>query len=241
MSHPERIVPDETEPGILAIHLKRYEFARPECRGKDVLDAGCGVGYGTAFLAEEARRAVGVDRDPEAIAYAWARYARDNVEFVVGDLAGPGLPDAGFDVVCAFEVVEHLPDGAAFVSQAARALRPDGLFFVSTPRAEETTTQPENPFHFVEYSPGDFEALLKRSFDRVELFGERREQTGRHRLAQRLDVLGLRRHVPPAVLRPFGRVLGTPVMADATSADLVIAPDQLADATELVARCAGPR
>jgi len=70
MTHPERIVPDETEPGIVALHLKRYEFARPFCVGKDVLDAGCGVGYGTAYLAETARRVVGVDVDADAIEYA---------------------------------------------------------------------------------------------------------------------------------------------------------------------------
>ena len=39
MAYPERIVPDETGPGIVAIHLKRYEFARPLCAGRDVLDA----------------------------------------------------------------------------------------------------------------------------------------------------------------------------------------------------------
>ena len=87
MSHavPERIVPDETEPGIVALHLKRYEFARPYCAGADVLDAGCGVGYGTAHLAEEARHVLGVDRSEEAIDYARGRYARANVEFRVGE------------------------------------------------------------------------------------------------------------------------------------------------------------
>src|SRR5207253_11200992 len=32
LTYPERIVPDETEPGIVALHLKRYEFALPWCR-----------------------------------------------------------------------------------------------------------------------------------------------------------------------------------------------------------------
>ena len=76
MRSPERIVPDETEPGIVALHLKRYEFAQPYCAGREVLDAGCGVGYGTAFLAETARRVVGVDRSGDAIDYARTRYAR---------------------------------------------------------------------------------------------------------------------------------------------------------------------
>ena len=86
MSHPERIVPDETEPGIVALHLKRYEFARPHCVDKAVLDAGCGVGYGSAFLGETARSVVGVDVSSEAIDYARARYGAGNVEFAVDDL-----------------------------------------------------------------------------------------------------------------------------------------------------------
>ena len=83
MNVPERIIPDETEPGIVALHLKRYEFARPYAEGKDVLDAGCGVGYGTAFLAETARRAVGVDISRDAIAYARRRYGAHNVRYEI--------------------------------------------------------------------------------------------------------------------------------------------------------------
>jgi 2-polyprenyl-3-methyl-5-hydroxy-6-metoxy-1,4-benzoquinol methylase len=102
VSAPERIVPDATEPGIVALHEKRYAFALSFCAGKDVLDAGCGVGYGSAILAGAARRVVGVDRSEEAISYARERYARPNVEFVVDDLLELGQPDGEFDVVCAF-------------------------------------------------------------------------------------------------------------------------------------------
>jgi len=86
VAYPERIVPDQTAPGILALHLKRYEFARPHCVAAEVLDAGCGVGYGSAYLAEVASRVVGVDVSEEAIAYARERYRRPNLEFVLGDL-----------------------------------------------------------------------------------------------------------------------------------------------------------
>src|SRR5207237_2156474 len=81
--HPERIVPDETEPGIVALHRKRYEFAAPACAGKQVLDAGCGVGYGSACLARSAAHVVGVDVDANAVAYARRRYGAANVEFEV--------------------------------------------------------------------------------------------------------------------------------------------------------------
>jgi SAM-dependent methyltransferase len=235
MSHPERIVPDETSPGIVALHLKRYEFAAPLCRSGEVLDAGCGVGYGAAFLAGVARRVVGVDRDEDAIAYARERYARPNVEFRVGDVLHLDLGDAEFDAVCSFETIEHVDDADAFVAEMARVLRPGGVLVVSTPRAEETTGAPKNPFHRVELSRADFEALLRRFFGEVELYGQRRLQTARHRLMQRVDVLGLRRRLPGA--RRLSRVLGTAPTAEVTSDGIVIERGGLERASELVAVC----
>jgi SAM-dependent methyltransferase len=239
MAYPERIVPDATSPGIVAIHLKRYDFARPLCAGKRVLDAACGVGYGTAFLAETAAEVVGVDVDESAIGYARDRYAQPNVEFIVDDLLELSLPDASFDVVVAFETIEHLRDQERYLSHVTRVLRPGGVYVVSTPRADRTTTQPDNPFHETELSRSDFEALLRRHFEDVELYGQRRLQTSRHRMLQRLDVLGLRKRLD--FLRPASRLLGTPAMAEASLDDLVIDRTALDRATELVAVCRGPR
>jgi SAM-dependent methyltransferase len=235
LTYPERIVPDETSPGIVALHLKRYEFALPWCRDRDVLDAGCGVGYGSAFLAEEARRVVGVDRDEAAIAYARERYGAPNVEFRVGDLLDLDLADESFDAVCSFETIEHVPDGDAFLREMARVLRRGGVFLVSTPQAGRTTEAPDNPFHQVELSRGDFEALLRRHFDDVELYGQRRLRTARHRLAVRLDVLGLRKRLP--FLRPASRLLGTSPMAEVPLGGITIERGDLDRATELVAVC----
>jgi 2-polyprenyl-3-methyl-5-hydroxy-6-metoxy-1,4-benzoquinol methylase len=239
MAYPERIVPDETSAGPLAIHEKRYRFALPYCAGRQVLDAACGVGYGSALLAESASGVVGVDLSEDAIAYARSRYAQDNVEFLVDDLQAPGLADRSFDVVCSFETLEHLPNRDAFLGHVARVLRDEGVLVLSTPRANETTESPDNPHHFVEYSRRDFEALLGRYFDRVELFGQRRAQTRRHRALQRLDVLGLRKRLD--FLRPASRLLGTAPMAEVSLDDVLIDRTDIDHATELVAVCRGPR
>jgi 2-polyprenyl-3-methyl-5-hydroxy-6-metoxy-1,4-benzoquinol methylase len=236
VSHPERIVPDDTEPGIVALHLKRYEFARPLCSGRDVLDAACGVGYGTAYLAEAARRVVGVDVDADAIAYARGRYARPNVEFVQQDLAELDLADDSFDVVVSFETIEHLARPDAFLAHAARVLRADGVFVVSTPRVDVTTTSPQNPFHTLELSRDDFESMLGRHFGAVELYGQHRIQTRRHRLLQRADVLGLRKRLP-FVRRASRAVAGTPAMDEVTADEIEISRDSLENASELVAVC----
>jgi SAM-dependent methyltransferase len=240
MAYPERIVPDETSPGPLAIHEKRYRFALPHCAGKRVLDAACGVGYGSAILAEQAETVLGLDVDEDAIAYARTRYPASNLEFRVADLLHPGLDDASFDVVVSFETLEHLTDRDAFLGHVARALRTGGLFVVSTPRAEQTTDAPANPYHHVEYSRADLEALLRRYFGAVELYGQRRVQTRRHRALQQLDVLGLRKRLAP--LRSLGRIVtGTAPMQDVTPDGIVIDAAAIDDADEIVAVCGDPR
>ena len=239
MSHPERIVPDETPPGILALHLERYRFAGPWCRGREVLDAACGVGYGSADLGRVAARVLGVDVDADAVAYAEAHYAAANVEFARMDLASLALDDASFDVVCAFEAIEHVPDREAVLSELARVLRDEGDVILSTPRAERTTERPDNPFHLVEYAPGDLERLLLRFFADVELYGQRRLQSRRHRVLQRLDVFGLRKRIRPP--RALVKAVGTRPVAELTPEDVVIERGALDGASELIAVCSGPR
>src|SRR5205814_1531194 len=81
-----RLVP-ELHPNshLLAEHVARYRFACRLAAGADVLDDGCGTGYGTRLLREAgARRAVGIDRAPHVIADAAAHAAGDpGLEFSV--------------------------------------------------------------------------------------------------------------------------------------------------------------
>jgi SAM-dependent methyltransferase len=239
MSYPERIVPDETEPGVVALHVKRYDFARRWCAGRDVLDAACGVGYGSALLGQTAASVIGVDVDVAAIDYAKSRYAGANVKFAVMNVDELALPDEAFDVVCSFETIEHVDGPERMLVELVRVLRRDGVLVVSTPRVSETTTRPANPFHRTEYSPADFTALLERHFRRVELYGQRRLQTRRHRLLQRLDLLGLRKRL--RFLRRAAPLVGTRPVADLTIDDVVIEQGEIERASELVAVCSERR
>ena len=239
VAHPERIIPDETSPGIIAVHLKRYAFAKPWCDGRRVLDAACGVGYGSAFLAEGAASVVGVDISADTIDYARRRYGLPNLAFVAGDVTALPFDDRSFDAVCSFETIEHVDEPAVAIREAARVVTADGVYVVSTPKADATTRSPANPFHLVELSQADFEQTLRESFREVEVYGQRRLQTRRHRALQRLDVLGLRRRLPG--LRAAAKVVGTPRMSELTLDDLVIERSGLEQADDLVAVCRAPR
>ena len=237
--HPERIVPDETDAGVVALHLKRYLFAESRCVGRRVLDAACGVGYGAHHLAHVAREVVAVDASQAALAYARERYPCPNLRFQSADVTQLPFEDASFDVVCSFETIEHVDDPGTALDEFARVLAPDGLLLVSTPRVDGTTRAPANPHHRIELSSEDFERELTRRFEAVEIYGQRRRQTRRHRLAQRFDVVGLRRRLRPPALAV--KALGSATTASLTVDDIEIAGGDIRGATELIGVCGSPR
>ncbi len=241
-AYPERIVPDETAVGIVSWHLKKYDFAARWCERRFVLDAGCGVGYGTFWLSRVATALMGVDLNPDAIAYAKRRYANRATHFLVADLGALPCRDQGVDVVCAFEVIEHLPDAPSFLVEVRRVLRPDGTFFVSTPQVRRTARRPRNPHHHMEYSFADFHALLSRFFMAVDVLGQRRLQSSLHYYLQRLDILRLRQWLLPRFLRrELAGLLHTTPTEDLDLSDLEITREGISRATELFAICSRPR
>ena len=86
-------------------------------RGQAFLDLGCGTGYGCGELARVAARVYGVD-----IADAAAGVDYPNVTFVQASVAETGLAPESFDLIVAFEVIEHLKDWRGLLAEARRLL-----------------------------------------------------------------------------------------------------------------------
>ena len=139
-----------------------------------VLDAGCGSGYGAAQLAglDPALQVVGIDLSEEALAYARPRYGGPNLHFAHGDCLALEFADGEFDLVMAFEVLEHLTEPAAFLQQARRVLRPSGHLLVSTPNRRYYSEERRyvNPFHTREYDASEFDSLLGGFFPERVIF-----------------------------------------------------------------------
>ena len=119
-------------------HLsKKQAIARflPPRKEDFVLDVGCGSGVIAGFLGESGAEVLGLDGNPEAIAFATDTYSKPNVQFQLG------LVDEQFDVarpvakIYCLEVIEHI-----HLNQARDMLRvfhdlltPDGAVFITTP------------------------------------------------------------------------------------------------------------
>lgn len=168
----ERLIPDEQRnDDLYHEHLVRYMFAAQFAPGRTILDAGCGAGYGSVLLAHTgARRVLGVDVSEASIAYAREHYHHRNLEFALMDVLKMDVKPGSFDMMAAFEVIEHLDDQESFVAEARRVLADHGLLIISTPN---TTTYPQgNPYHKRELSGREFSELLGAHFPALAIFHE---------------------------------------------------------------------
>ena len=172
----ERLIPGQVDVDLLNEHLARYAFAVRLARGKRVLDAGCGAGYGSEELADAAERVVGVDVAAEAIEFARAHYQKPNLRFEQASCIALPYADSSFDLMVAFEVIEHLENWREFLREARRVLAPSGQLIVSTPNklyyTESRGAQGANPFHVHEFEFEEFRDELKAVFPHVAMFLE---------------------------------------------------------------------
>lgn len=172
----ERVIPGEVDVDLLNEHLARYTFASRLARGKRVLDAGCGAGYGSAELAHAAHCVMGIDQAAEAVGFAREHYRLPNLSFAQASCAALPYKDSVFDLITAFEVIEHIENWRDFLREARRALAPTGQFIVSTPNkayyTESRGADGANPFHVHEFEFEEFRAELKAIFPYVSLYLE---------------------------------------------------------------------
>ena len=191
---------------------------------RDVLEVGCGQGgFGTRLATRY--RYVGIDLDESSAEVARARLAAlgpaASGEIRDGDLSVLA-PDERFDVVCAFEVLEHIEDDRAALLEWSQRLRPGGWLLLSTPASQHRF----GPFdeivgHFRRYEPAALAGLLTEVGlvdPQVTSFGmplgyvleAGRNAVGRRRLARvEGTAMMTRSQGSGRLLQPNGRAAGT--------------------------------
>jgi SAM-dependent methyltransferase len=170
----ERVTPDVPN-DVFVAHLSLYVFAAQYARNGDVLDAGCGTGYGSHYFAQEgqARRVDAVDISPKAIAFCERRWSAPNLSFSTTDLAELERRETRYDFVYSSNVLEHVERLDEALAGLARLLKPDGTLFVAVPPVvteEHLRSNFFNPYHINNFHPIQWEAKLCRFFESTTVY-----------------------------------------------------------------------
>ena len=227
-------------------HVAAYVLSEPFLARGRVIDVGCGVGHSYELL--EPRETVGVDLDPRAL-------EGQNRETTVADMRNLPFPDDSFDGAIVVHAIEHVPDPERALAEVARVTRPGGAAVFVTPN-RLTFARPDeiiDPYHFIEFDPGELGALCRAHFGQVEVAGiagsERYMELVAAERAKldallRLDPLRVRRLVPRRLRqRLYDRRLrrerdaADPAAAAITPADFTLVTEALEGSLDLLAIC----
>jgi 2-polyprenyl-3-methyl-5-hydroxy-6-metoxy-1,4-benzoquinol methylase len=122
---------------IRAFHIFRIasKYLNPGCR---ILDAGCGLGRHTFFIAREypENQVFGVDTNSENISICnrvREKNALENVRFQIGDV-GFLIVEKQFDLVICSDVLEYIREDDVVLANFKRSLGEDGRLILHTPR-----------------------------------------------------------------------------------------------------------
>ncbi len=111
-----------------------------------VVDVGCGPGHTCTFAAKQGAEVVGIDISPEAIAKLkrnMGSLPAHSFQAVTSDCNPIPLPSGRATCVICMEVLEHVDDPAAFLSELARIGKPGARFLISVPAPLSESIQKE--------------------------------------------------------------------------------------------------
>lgn len=147
--------------------LQAYYLAKPYIKG-DLLELGCGEGRGVELLAPLADSYLALDKIDEVIEKLQKKYPDVSFRQAVFP-PFKTLADNSFDTIVSFQVIEHIKDDKAFLSEIHRVLKPGGRAILTTPNIKMTLTR--NPWHVREYTAQELTELASKYFDKVEMKG----------------------------------------------------------------------
>jgi SAM-dependent methyltransferase len=142
--------------------------ARPRKKAQ-ILEIGCGTGHNLAMLSGFGH-VDGLELDDEAREFSEKRLGRKILSAPLPELAG--VPDAHYDLIGAFDVIEHIDDDNAALASIAAKLKPGGRFVMTVPAHQWMWTAHDVVNHHKRrYSKASLKQLIDGSPMRLEKIG----------------------------------------------------------------------
>lgn len=124
----------------------------------EILEIGCGAGGMLEPLGRYGR-VTGLDYSQDAMRYCRSRGFARVVTGVGNELP---FPDASFDLVALFDVIEHIPDDEQVLAEVKRVLKPDGKVFISVPAYQFLYSQNDRVVHHLRrYTAGGLRRVIR--------------------------------------------------------------------------------
>lgn len=144
-------------------HLVELLEKEMDYEPNSVLDVGCGQGLNTIKFADDWPNAkiVGVDLSDIGIKYANSHYGSEkNVSFICGDVSNMLADDEKFDLVTAFELLEHIEDWEKVATVMTKIS--NHYIMVSVPIGRMREYEKEHG-HFRNYQKGELENFFEEN------------------------------------------------------------------------------
>jgi len=139
---------------ILLYFIRKYAKL-----GSKIFDFGCGSGYLVGQLQRQGFNAYGMDFEKEAIDHG-ANSGIENLTLGIGNRIEH--PDESFDLVTAFDVLEHIEKEESVIVELARILKQDGKIIITVPAYQWLWgIQDEISHHFRRYTSRSLTAVFK--------------------------------------------------------------------------------
>ena len=148
--------------------VDRYIFANSWTKGKTVIDAATGKGYGAGILLSlGAKSVVGIDTDEDGVKDANEMYQSPNVKFKVCDIFNlkEEFKENQFEICTSIETFEHLPpERIDDYLQSIKYVTSEKVI-ITTPRRKVPVWQYTGGTHLYEYDKNEFTEILYRNFN----------------------------------------------------------------------------
>ncbi len=155
----------------ISMLFTRYKWAADFCKGKKVLEVGCGAGQGLGLLSKSASLVIGGDIEPANLGFAQRHYhSREKIKLLLFDGHKFPLKDKSLDVVILYEAIYYLSEPEKFVQEARRVLKDKGTLLICTVNCSWSDFNP-SPFSTRYFSVPELYHLLQAKFSKVEIHG----------------------------------------------------------------------